>query len=66
LSLLSIGLAGFWKISDGRDVETIERFQLASAASNHPPRSPTRGSGEGGAASVALSGAGSSVLIAAG
>src|SRR6266487_4182832 len=35
-------------VAVGRLAETIRMFQAAWAASHHPARSPTRGSGEGG------------------
>jgi hypothetical protein len=41
-----LGLVNF---SDGGVAETFRRFQMASAGSHHPARSPTRGSGLGAA-----------------
>ena len=43
----SPGSARLMKCSDGGVVETNRTFQAASAALNHPARSPTRGSGLG-------------------
>ncbi len=43
------GSAGSMKLAEGLVSESTRRFHVASAASIHPARSPTRGSGDGGA-----------------
>src|SRR5687767_379719 len=48
VSRLSPGVVELVNFSDGRVDDTFRMFQIASPASHHPARSPTRGSGLGG------------------
>src|SRR5687767_12807108 len=54
---LSPGVVGLVNDGDGGVVDTSRRFQIAWPASHHPARSPTRGSGDGGAADSSGAGA---------